>query len=127
MTQDDLKEVFIQDQKATIEDWSEEESQYVISKVYENGDVDDVAYSDDEEEIKQDLRDMGYIPVETSNGYDGIPEDKVHMPEHDIEVAEHSLDKKVVWLNGKDLYETYGDSGEAERWAERLREAIDLA
>lgn len=127
MTRDDLKEVFIQDQKATIEDWSEEESQYVISKVYENGDIDDVAYSDDEEEIKQDLRDMGYIPVETSNGYDGIPEDKVHTPEHDIEVREHSLDKKVVWLNGYDLFAEFGDGEEAREFADLLRKAINNA
>lgn len=120
MTQDNLKEVFIQDQKATIEDWSEEESQYVISKVYENGDVDDVAYSDDEEEIKQDLRDMGYIPVETSNGYIGVPVNE----EHSVTVEKHSLDKKSIRLNGLEVEVVLGSMEEAQDHADRFRKAL---
>lgn len=64
-------EVFIQDRNGTDAE-TEHGARYVISEISEDGDVKNLAFSDNEDNIKNKARDMGYELQETSNGYDCI-------------------------------------------------------
>jgi len=62
--------LFIQDREET-DSKPRHGTRYVIVSVEQNGDIEHLAYSDDEDEILKMAQDLNLVPVEeTSAGYD---------------------------------------------------------